>query len=174
MLVWIILGIKVFLMAFRDGLRQLSTASFRYDFRGLKELLSSGCCLWLQCTGRHNNWIPKSSATSNTALSKWLRCPSRTNRGLPGNRWLLKWFKNLQNSSFVKSHLMSYQKCLHWVDVTKFFLWCIFLFLDLKCERTNLLFSSHTKSHMQQAYYLSQVLLLQSKLGWHVFRSEIL
>jgi hypothetical protein len=54
-------------------LRQLSTASFQYDCRGLKELLSSGCSLWLQSTGRHNNWIPKSSATSSTD------CPSGCN-----------------------------------------------------------------------------------------------
>jgi hypothetical protein len=75
-------------------LLQLSTYSFQYDFRGLKELFSGDSGLWLQCTGRHNKWIPKSSATSSTELPKWLQCPSRITRGLPGNRWLLRWFKN--------------------------------------------------------------------------------
>jgi hypothetical protein len=44
-------------------------ASLQYDFRELKKLLSRDCSPWLQCAGKQNNWIPKSSATSNMDMS---------------------------------------------------------------------------------------------------------
>ena len=58
-------------------------ASFQYDCRELKKVVSRDCSSWLQCAGRQNNWIPKSSATSSTYMSKWLRCPSRATSVLP-------------------------------------------------------------------------------------------
>ena len=44
-------------------------ASFQYDIRELKKLLSRDWSLWLQCAGRQINCIPKSSATSSTDMS---------------------------------------------------------------------------------------------------------
>lgn len=103
----------------RCCLRQLYASPFQYDFRALKELCPMAVIYDYDVLVVTAGFL---GLQRRQLMSKWLRCPSRTTRDFPDNWWLLKWFKNLQNSSFVEWIFTSYQKCFHEVDVTNFFL----------------------------------------------------
>jgi hypothetical protein len=83
-------------------------ASFRYDFREVKKLLSGDCSSWLQSAGKQKNWIHKSSVTSSTYMSKWLRFPSTATRVLS---WQPMIVETLSASTELFLYMVPNQNC---------------------------------------------------------------